>query len=318
MRDTALAPESAADLALRQEISSGLQQACPVISPKFLYDDMGSRLFEAICLLPEYYLTRTEARIFSRHQDEILSALGQDICLIEPGAGSCEKAQKLLQAGLAAWQYVALDISADFLQQAASRLRQHFPQLEVMAHSMDFSREFELPAQAQTARRVFFYPGSSIGNFMPEQAVDLMGRMRDAMDEDGGLLIGVDMKKPKRILDAAYDDAMGLTAAFNLNLLRNVNRILEADFDLREWQHQGFYNVAQGRVEMHLAAKHELLAQWPGGARRFERGESIHTENSYKYTLDEFAALLKRASFAVKQVWQDEDAWFSVIYAKPV
>lgn len=302
---------------VRAELQAGLSAPQASISPKFLYDEMGSRLFDAICLLPEYYVTRSEAKIFARNLDQIAASLGPDVCLIEPGAGNCRKAAQMF-ARLAPRQYVALDISAQYLQEAVQQLRQSHPQVEIFAVGMDFSAEFDLPPQVQDEKRVFFYPGSSIGNFDPEQAVALLQRMRSACGEDGGLLIGVDLIKSRALLDAAYADALGLTAAFNLNMLRNVNHHLDADFDLADWEHKAFFNRDLQRVEMHLQARQALLVQWPGGSRRFERGETIHTENSYKYTVPDFDKLLSRAGFESKQVWQDEDGWFALIHARAV
>ena len=206
-----------------------------------------------------------------------------------------------------------IDISADFLQEAVQQLRQRFPQIEMLALGMDFSATLALPEQVGRSRRLFFYPGSSLGNFHPDEALAFLRRLRAA---DGELLIGIDLVKDHAVLDAAYDDALGVTASFNLNLLNHLNRQLQADFNLREWRHRGFFNAALSRIEMHLEARHALTVRWRGGERRFAEGERIHTENSYKYTPDGFAALLREAGYRLAHSWTDEAGWFMVCHAR--
>lgn len=303
--------------AVRTELSEGLLAPHPFTSPKYLYDALGSRLFEAICALPEYYPTRTEAAIFAAHRADIARAAGSGATLIDLGAGNCAKAASLFLA-LQPRQYVPVDISIDFLREAVEQLRQRFPQVRMTAVGLDFSATLDLPETVAREKRLFFYPGSSIGNFTPEQAVAFLRRLRDACGDggDGGLLIGVDLIKDKRILDAAYDDALGVTAAFNLNLLRHLNHLLDADFDVRDWRHIGYFNESQSRIEMHLEARRELTVTWHGGRRRFRQGERIHTENSYKYTRESFAALLAQAGFAQVRTWTDAREWFMVCHAR--
>jgi dimethylhistidine N-methyltransferase len=298
------------------EIGAGLQADHAWTSPKYFYDALGSKLFEAICELPEYYPTRTEASIFEQHGAAIAGAVGPGSTLIDLGAGNCAKAASLFPV-LHPVQYVALDISYDFLRAAQERLQQRFPQIEMLALGFDFSSKFALPPAVRGDRRLFFYPGSSIGNFAPDQAVAFLQRLRANALQDSALLIGVDLVKDKAILDAAYDDALGVTAAFNLNLLRHLNLLLGADFEIRQWQHRGFFNAEKSRVEMHLEARSDLVVTWHGGRRRFLRGERIHTENSYKYTPAAFTALLEQAGFAATQVWTDVDQWYAVIHARP-
>ncbi|MEG2034512.1 MAG: L-histidine N(alpha)-methyltransferase, partial [Janthinobacterium sp.] len=204
------------------------------------YDALGSKLFEAICALPEYYPTRTEAAIFARHGADIARAVGPGSTLIDLGAGNCAKAASLFPL-LHPAQYVAVDISYDFLSESLSRLQQRFPHIEMTGLGLDFSSRLDLPDSVRAARRLFFYPGSSIGNFAPEQAIAFLRRLRASADGDGGLLIGVDLIKDDAILDAAYDDALGVTAAFNLNMLRHLNGLIGADFDVRAWRHHGFF-----------------------------------------------------------------------------
>jgi len=299
------------------ELHAGLNAPEAWISPKFLYDALGSKLFEAICELPEYYPTRTEAAIFARHGAEIARVAGAGSTLIDLGAGNCAKAASLFPL-LAPGQYVAVDISAEFLHDALERLRQRFPQIRMEGLGMDFSTRFELPAQVAAERRLFFYPGSSIGNFTPDEALGFLRRLRAQCGSDGGVLLGVDLAKDGAVLDAAYDDALGVTAAFNLNVLRHVNHLIDADFDIRAWRHHGFYNPARGRVEMHLEAVRRQEVHWQGGGRVFERGDRIHTENSYKYQQADAIALLERAGFEATRVWTDPQRWFAVIHAQAI
>ena len=308
--------------AVRAELQAGLSAPQAHTSPKYLYDALGSKLFEAICELPEYYPTRTEAAIFDAFGLQIAESVGSGCTLIDLGAGNCAKAARLFSC-LRPAQYVPVDISIDFLRDTVSSLRQRFPEIEMLGVGMDFSESLDLPAAVSAQQRLFFYPGSSIGNYTPEQALAYLQRIRGACGGDdsarrgeGGLLIGVDLVKDHALLDAAYDDALGVTAAFNLNMLRHLNLLLDADFDVRQWQHCGFYNAAQSRIEMHLEARQPLTVTWPGGSRSFAQGERIHTENSYKYTRQGFVSLLERAGFEVRHCWSDPQQWFMVCHAR--
>jgi dimethylhistidine N-methyltransferase len=297
---------------IRDELIAGLTATRATASPKYFYDALGSKLFEAICELPEYYPTRTEAAIFTRHGADIAESVGSGVTLIDLGAGNCAKAARLFPL-LSPAQYVPIDISADFLHDAVQQLRQRFPQIGMLPLGMDFSATLALPQEVGRSRRLFFYPGSSIGNFHPDEALAFLRRLRAA---DGELLIGIDLVKDHAVLDAAYDDALGVTASFNLNLLNHMNRLLQADFNLRQWRHRGFFNAALSRIEMHLEARHALTVRWQGGERRFAEGERIHTENSYKYTPESFAALLGEAGYRLAQSWTDEAGWFMVCHAR--
>jgi dimethylhistidine N-methyltransferase len=299
------------------ELHAGLVAKQAWISPKFLYDALGSKLFEAICELPEYYPTRTEASVFERHGADIARTAGAGTTLIDLGAGNCAKAASLFPL-LRPRQYVAVDISTEFVSDAIERLRQRFPQVDMCACGLDFSQRFELPNGVNEGRRLYFYPGSSIGNFTPDEATAFLRRVRAQCGDDGGLLIGIDLDKDPAVLDAAYDDELGVTAAFNLNLLRHVNRLAGTDFDLRQWRHHGFFNAAAGRVEMHLEATRAQLVQWRGGARAFAQGERIHTENSYKYRPADAIALLERGGFEATRIWTDPQRWFAVIHAQAI
>ena len=308
-------PRPAASPDVLAEIDAGLRADVAEVSPKFLYDALGSKLFEAICELPEYYPTRTEAAIFKRYGAEIGRAIGPGRTLIDLGAGNCAKAASLFPL-LHPAQYVAVDISYDFLRDAIERLQQRFPHIEMTGLGLDFSSTLDLPGIVSPEKRLFFYPGSSIGNFTPDEARAFLRRARAQCDRDGGLLIGVDLIKDSAVLDAAYDDELGVTAAFNLNMLRHLNRLAGAYFDVLQWEHHAFFNADESRVEMHLEACDDLTVTWQGGSRRFARGQRIHTENSYKYRQDGAVALLERAGFRVAQLWTDPAGWFAVIDAR--
>lgn len=293
---------------------AGLRADPPAIPPRYFYDALGSRLFEAICELPEYYPTRTEAAIFAAHGRAIAATAGAGSTLIDLGAGDCEKAARLFDL-LQPAQYVALDIAAGFLRERLDCLQDRFPALDMTGVATDFSEQLDLPPWVSPARRLFFYPGSSIGNFSPDEARQFLQRVRQAAGEQGQLLIGVDLVKDAPILDAAYDDALGVTAAFNRNLLNHVNRLAGTDFDVRDWRHVAFFNSERARIEMHLEARRDVVVRAASGALRFAVGTRIHTENSWKYTLDGFAQLLATAGFRTRQHWTDRAGWFAVFLA---
>jgi dimethylhistidine N-methyltransferase len=300
---------------MRNELKAGLLATSAYTSPKYLYDAVGSVLFEAICAVPEYYPTRTEAAIFDQHLAEMANVIGPGTTLIDLGAGNCAKAGRLFPC-LHPLQYVPIDISIDHLRDAVNRLQQRFPHIEMTALGQDFSGSLHLPDEVRSDKRLFFYPGSSIGNFTPDAALQFLRQLRASCERDGGILIGVDLIKDRAILDAAYDDALGVTAAFNLNLLRHLNVILGSNFDVRDWQHLGFFNSDQARVEMHLQARRNVTVTWPGGERHFAAGERIHTENSYKYTVPMFLNMLEEAGFGRAKYWTDAANWFAVIHAR--
>ncbi|ARP86176.1 L-histidine N(alpha)-methyltransferase [Bordetella genomosp. 9] len=299
---------------VRKELSEGLVKPQAEISPKFLYDELGSSLFTAITLLDEYYPTRCENQIFSRYAGEIVGHAGRVRALIDLGAGDCAKAERLLEH-LKPAQYVPVDISADYLKAAVRRIAGRYPDPDLVALGMDFFHDLSLPDEVLPEGRAFFYPGSSIGNLPPEQAAELLANMR-RQAPGGAIIVGVDLVKPREILEPAYDDAIGVTAAFNLNLLRHVNRILNADFDPAQWQHVACFNEARSRMEMHLRARKTAVVRWDGGERRFEEGEAIHTEDSYKYRPQTFKTMLARAGFGQIRYWTDEREWFAVFCAR--
>jgi len=289
------------------------------ISPKFFYNSLGSKLFEVITGLSEYYPTRTEASIFSECHAQIATAVSaagiRNACLIDLGAGNCAKAMTLIPH-LTPDQYVPIDISVDFLKDAAEQVQLSFPRLDILGLGMDFSTELVLPDAVQNHDRVFFYPGSSLGNFSPDEALQFLQRIADPVQgHASGLILGIDLVKDSAILQAAYDDALGVTAAFNKNVLLNVNECLQTNFDVRQWQHVALFNVEQSRIEMHLEALCDLTVNWPSHQRLFAMGERIHTESSYKYTVPSMSALLKQAGFNRVEQWTDPKNWFSVFWA---
>jgi L-histidine Nalpha-methyltransferase len=298
----------------RAEIQAGLLRNPASASPKYFYDRLGSHLFEAITELPEYYPTRTEADIFATHGVEMAACVGTGSTFIDLGAGNCLKATRLFPL-FEPKRYIAIDISVDFLHNALRRVQREHPCLEVIGLGLDFSHQLELSADLLGKQRpVFFYPGSSIGNFTPENAVKLLRQVR-TQAVGGGLLISVDLVKPTEVLTAAYDDALGVTAAFNLNLLRQLNRLIGSDFQTEDWRHIGLYNADLSRVEMHLEVKRDVVINWPGHERKFHAGERLHTENSCKYNVNGFTELLKQAGFQTTQHWSDARGWFAVFWA---
>lgn len=296
------------------QLIAGLTASQATIPPKYFYDPLGSRLFDAITELDEYYPTRTEAAIFRNHGKDMAARAGTGRTLIDLGAGNCEKAESLFPV-LRPSRYVAVDISTDFLRRAVTQLKIRCPHVGMHGVSADFAAGLELPATVPAGQRLFFYPGSSIGNFTPDEALRFLRRIAAASGRDGALLIGVDLVKDHAVLDAAYDDVLGVTAAFNLNVLNHVNRIIGADFSVNDWQHRGGFNAVDSRIEMHLVARRAVTVRWNGGARTFQAGETIHTENSYKYTQDQFRTLLVDAGFPDVKIWTDERQWFAVMLA---
>lgn len=299
--------------ALREELAAGLLARPAQVAPKFLYDALGSRLFDAITELPEYYPTRTERAIFDAHASAIAQATGRGRTLVDLGAGNCEKAARLFDA-LQPARYVAVDISVQYLRHALGCLQRQFPEMDMLGVGLDFSSGLRLPHEAGDEPKLLFYPGSSIGNFTPEAATAFMSSARAAA-AGGGLLIGVDLVKPKATLEAAYDDPLQVTAAFNRNLLRRLNALLGCDARIEDFAHVALFNSQHSRIEMHLQAQRELTLRWPGGERAVAQGERIHTENSYKYTVEAFDRLLHDAGFTRSSCWTDPQRWFAVFYA---
>ena len=298
----------------RRALVSGLLSTPASIAPKYFYDARGCALFSRICTLPEYYPTRTEAAIFERHRDEIAGAVGTDREFVDLGAADCAKAAKWLPF-VRPSRYVGVDIAPDALVPALERLADAYPDMDVQGVLTDFAHGLDLARDLAGGPVTFFYPGSSIGNFTPLEAARLLQTIRRHCRDDGsGILIGVDTKKDPARLTAAYDDAAGVTAAFNRNALSHVNRVLGTRFDPEAFAHVALYNARDGRIEMHLEARIAQTVVVDGVARTFAAGERIHTENSYKYAPAEFVAMLERAGFAHVRCWQDDAGDFAVYY----
>ena len=293
------------------EVLSGLACQPKRLSPKFFYDRRGSQLFDAITRLPEYYPTRTEIGILRKHGEAIAEHLGQDTVLIELGSGSPQKIRVLLDS-LRPAVYMPVDISSEHLRDSASHIARDYPDVQVEAVCADYTDGLQLPRIPGEASRAAFFPGSSIGNFEPPAAVDLLRDVGRDLGPGGAMLIGVDLKKDREQLDAAYNDSQQITAAFNLNLLTRINREADADFDSDRFYHRAFYNEAKGRIEMHLKSTCAQQVRVFSQYFQFDTGETIHTENSYKYNVKEFHELAAQAGYVVEQVWTDPDELFSV------
>lgn len=304
------------DLAdLRETVLAGLRQRPRRLPPWLFYDDLGSELFERICQQPEYYPTRTEIRILHDFGPEIAEVLGAGCTLVELGSGAHHKAERLLQALEDPDGYIAIDISRAALHDAVKALRHSFPDLPVTGIVSDYGPHGELPLDENTGDGplVGFFPGSTIGNMDPAAAERFLAGWVPRL-AGGGMLIGVDLVKDKAVLDAAYNDAAGITAEFNRNMLVHIARVLDTDLDPTQFAHRAFFDEAQSRIEMHLVASQALEFELEGESFAFEAGETIHTECSYKYTLDGFRALAERAGFIAQRVWTDSDRLFSVHY----
>lgn len=295
------------------ELMLGLQDDPKRIEPKWFYNERGSELFEQITELPEYYPTRTEIGILRDNRDAISRRCGQGCVFIEPGSGNCEKARLLLDS-LKPSAYVPLDISADFLRDAAHQLGIEYDWLDVRAICADFNREWTWLDNLPAGRRVVFYPGSTIGNLEPADAEAFLLRVRRLVGDDGGMLIGVDLHKSSDRLNDAYNDREGVTAQFNLNALAHINEQYDADFDTARFSHHAFYNTEQRRIEMHLVSDKSQCVHCNNTRIEFDRGETIHTENSYKYTVDSFRELAARAGLTLEESWMDDEKLFSVHY----
>lgn len=302
-----------ADSSLRDEVLAGLAGRPKQISPKFFYDRRGSELFESICRQPEYYPTRTEELILARAANDIAEIAGNDACLVELGSGASRKVRLLLEA-MHPSRYLGIDISAEFLCRSTQQLAADYPGLEVHAVCADFSRPLRLPDGFDGRHPLAFFPGSSIGNFDPAEALVFLRNLHDLLPEDGALLIGVDLVKDREMLEAAYNDQAGVTAAFNLNLLERIRRELDSDIEPGNFVHHAFFNEADSRIEMHLVSPRAQEVSIEGSRFRFADGESLHTENSYKYTVAGFQGLAHSAGFSPLALWTDPQKLFSVHY----
>ena len=296
------------------EIEIGLLSQSAYISPKFLYNALGSQLFTAITLLPEYYPTNTEQNIFKRYRDQIAKVVGVGGTLIDLGAGNCKKAESFFDS-LQPKHYLAIDFSAEHLQDAVNKLKGKYPHIFMQCLATDFSKQLIIPNSLTSTKRTFFYPGSSIGNFSNSEAMQLLSQIK-SQAKGGGLLIGVDLIKDDSILMAAYDDPLKVSAAFNLNILRSANLYLGSNFKVEQFSHTVKINHKDSRVELYLEVLEDLTVLWPGNSRTFKKGDLIHTENSHKFTIDSFKRLLKNVGFETSQIWTDPKNYYAVIYAK--
>jgi len=296
------------------EVLTGLHATPKTLPCKFFYDEKGSKLFDRICELPEYYPTRTETALLEAIGGEVGKCIGPHAQIIEYGCGSVKKIRPVVDALDHPAAYVAVDISKEHLLAAATMLATDYPPLEVHAICADFVQPFPVtpPTAYPDARRVGFFPGSTLGNFTPDAARAFLAGAAKLVGSGGGMLIGIDLKKDPAILNAAYNDAEGVTAAFNMNLLTRINRELGADFDLDQFEHHAFYNAGMGRVEMHLRSLCDQTVAIDGTGFEFTAGETIHTENSHKYDIEQFQAMARDAGFEPQRVWTDGADLFSI------
>ena len=298
-----------------REIVKGLSQSRKTISPKYFYDERGSRLFDKITELPEYYLTDAELEIMQANIDEMAELIGRTASLIEFGSGSSLKTRVLLEGLDEPAAYVPVDISEEHLFASAQKLRAEFPGLDIRPVVADFTKTFSLPTPTiMPVKNVVYFPGSTIGNFEHETAMNLLRVMYEEAGEKGALLIGVDLQKDPDVIDRAYNDSAGVTAEFNLNMLRHLNKSYGANFDLDSFQHSAIYDEDRGRVVIELISRAEQTVEMGDTEIELEDGETILTEYSHKYTLDGFAEMARGAGFNVEKVWTDSDRLFSVQY----
>jgi dimethylhistidine N-methyltransferase len=301
--------------AFLKDVLSGLSRERKRLSCRFFYDEHGSRLFDEICELEEYYLTRTEMAIMQDQAGEMAEALGEGVRLVELGSGSSRKTRILLDRLSDPAAYLPVDISVEHLHKTVSALAKDYPLLEVLPVGADFCRAFVLPQARRFANRtVVYFPGSTIGNFRPRKASELLENIRNICGENGGLLLGVDLKKDASLLEHAYDDSQGVTAQFNLNLLRRMRRELDAELSEEAFEHVAFYNAKAGRVELYIKSLEEQAIRVAGKVFALRTGELIHTEDSHKYTVPEFTAMANRASFCLRKAWTDAKNYFAVLY----
>src|SRR5262245_46641747 len=305
-------PAPAAESQFAHDVLAGLSARPKRLSPKYFYDAAGAQLFEQITALPEYYPTRCELAILREHAAAIARFIPERAAVIEFGSGSSRKARILLAAAPQAAAYVPVDISTEMLANEAAELRRDHPHLTVLPVETDFTQPFRLPAAVAAMPRIGFFPGSTIGNFEPHEASAFLRHAGRILGDRATLIIGVDLVKDAAVLNAAYDDPAGVTAKFNLNLLARINRELDGDFDLDSFSHHAFYNSERHRIEMHLASKKRQKVRVARRVIEFRAGETIHTENSYKYTLESFGALARGSGWNPVAVWTDAGVNFSV------
>ena len=299
----------------RSDVLAGLRQSPKRLPCKYFYDKRGSELFDQICQLDEYYLTRRELAIMERHAVEMGRQIGRGVMLVEYGSGSSVKTRYLLDGLPDPVAYVPVDISGEHLQETARELARDYPRIEILPVCADFTKDFALPlSERASTHAAVYFPGSTIGNFMPEGAIELLARITKLCGTGGGLLIGIDLRKDTRTIEAAYNDRRGVTAQFNLNLLRRINRELDADFDLGQFSHRAIYCAEIGRIEISLVSRGAQVVTVGGEVFEFAKGEAISTEYSHKYTVDQFAAMAAGAGLTLRREWTDEDRYFAALH----
>jgi dimethylhistidine N-methyltransferase len=311
-REALLDRSSPAASEFATDVVAGLTATPKRLPPKYFYDSIGSALFERITRLPEYYPTRCEIGILNEHAQDIAALIPPVAALVEFGSGSSTKTRIVLSQGASLAAYVPVDISADFLRQQADNLRREYPDVSMLPVAADFSKPFELPDEVAKLPRVGFFPGSTIGNFEPHEAASFLRHAGRILGHGATFLVGVDLVKDSQVLQKAYNDSEGVTAQFNLNLLARINRELGAKFNLGAFEHHAFFNRERSRIEMHLASLKRQRIKLCGECIDFRAGETIHTENSYKYSLESFGAIARGAGFAPLAVWTDAAQYFSV------
>ena len=309
-------PMTDAQKLMLDEVLEGLSKTQKTLPSKYFYDEYGSQLFDEITRVEEYYPTRTEKQILEQNIDEIVDTLGTKVLLIEPGSGNSYKTRLLLDNLKKIAGYIPMDISEEFLYKAADELQDDYPKIAIVPIQVDYTQPFELPDFPSYCRKIVFFPGSTIGNFEAETAKRFFEVIKDILGERGGFLIGVDLKKDIQVLEAAYNDSKEVTAAFNLNILKHINDQIGTEFDASKFRHQAIFNEEKSRIEMHLFALEAHSVVIHGKQFSFEEGESIHTENSHKYTLEAFRELVS-PWFEVEKVWMDENQYFSLQYLVP-
>lgn len=303
---------------LTSDVLAGLRKSPKELSPVWFYDEFGSSLFDSICELPEYYLTRTELAIMEEHSEEMAQLIGPQAALVEFGSGTSFKTRLLLDHLVAPWAYVPVDIAREHLFDAASTLARDYPSLRIVPVCADFTQPFELPRHLSRAhRQVVYFPGSTLGNFSPEAARALLSSMRSLVGKEGAVLIGFDLKKDREVLERAYNDTAGVTAEFNLNTLRHLNRELGTNFDIDSFEHRAMWMEAESRIEMHLISKRDQTIELAGTRVSFRRGEHIRTEYCHKYTLESFANLASSAHLVASRTWTDVERKFCVQLLEP-
>lgn len=301
-----------------EDVIEGLSKYPKSLPSKYFYDESGSRLFEEICALEEYYLTRMEVALLQSIRGQLASLIGPNAAIIEPGAGAGIKIQILLETLHAPALYAPLDISEDFLIESSQRMQQRFPRLRILPISGDFTQPRDWPRMANTDRRIVFFPGSTLGNFAAPEAVSFLKNMRTLCGNRGAMILGVDMVKEVEILEAAYNDKNGVTAAFNKNLLLRINHELGGDFNPERFAHKAFFNPRDSRIEMHLESRIEHHVKIGGRAFLIRQSERIHTENSHKFTLESIHALTQQAGFGCRTHWMDDKKYFSIHFLEPI